>query len=203
MKDSFYEVLSKVSASSIGNDKKNLTLVTGGARAGKSELAELMASQSPHSVYYLATMQLWADDAESVARIDKHRRRRPPQWRTIESPLQLDSVVRDLPPGPGFVIIDCLSLYVSNMLLHDFNETANPYEKEPVIARAVDRLMESIKARPDLQFVVVTNEVGLGIVPENSLARAYRDILGAANRTVGQHADSAWLVVCGLNVRLK
>lgn len=185
------------------NSKKNLTLVTGGARSGKSELAESMASECKLDIYYLATMQRWQDDPESVARIEKHRRRRPPNWKTIESPTGVDAAVLALPPGPAFVIIDCLSLYVSNLMLEGCACDADPYSLEDSVAGSIERVLSAISTRADLSFVTVSNEVGWGIVPDNALGRAYRDFLGAANQAFAGQASTVLLMVSGLPVKVK
>ena len=185
------------------NGKKNLTLVIGGTRSGKSSLAESMARDSMSTVYYMATMRRWENDQESFARIERHRRLRSESWVTIESPANLHKAVQDLPAGPGFVLIECLSLYVSNLLLEGHEEGADPYAKEEVIASAIGDLCAAIDGRQDLEFAIVTNEVGLGVVPGDPLSRAYRDLLGISNQTIAAQANSVWLIVAGCELRLK
>jgi adenosylcobinamide kinase/adenosylcobinamide-phosphate guanylyltransferase len=187
----------------MNNDKKNLTLITGGARSGKSELAEEMAFDWKGKVHYLATMARWLDDPEGAKRIEKHRRRRPKDWDTIEAPQSLDRVVAELPAGPGLVIVDCLSLYVSNLTLNGYQEGSDPYDKEDEVAGLIHSVLIEIAKRTDLKFIVVTNEVGCSIVPENRLGRAYRDFLGSANQHFAQQAVAVWLMVSGLKMRLK
>ena len=184
-------------------DPQNLILITGGARSGKSELAESIALEADCQVYYLATMQRFDTDLECTARIEKHRQRRPANWTTIESSHHLEETVQSLPPGPGIVIIDCLSLYVSNLLLDGYEEGTNPYQKETCIAQAIEQLLMSIGHRDDLRFVVVTNETGSGVVPVANLGRAYRDLLGTANQAFARQASTVWLTVCGQKLRIK
>lgn len=183
--------------------KKNLTLITGGARSGKSELAEELARGSKLAVHYLATMALWPDDSEGVARIAKHRLRRPSDWTTIEAPQALAQVVSELPAGPGVVIIDCLSLYVSNLTLDGYQEESDPYQREELVAKSVEDVLSEIAKREDLEFIAVTNEAGCGIVPESRLSRAYRDFLGTANQLFARQAAVVWLLVAGLKLQLK
>jgi len=185
------------------NSKKNLTLITGGARSGKSELAESMAIDCPHPIYYLATMQRWEGDPECAARIEKHRLRRPQNWKTVEASSRLHETVLAIPPGPTFVIIDCLSLYVSNLLLDGGADVADPYAREKVVSESIQLLLSAISAREDLDFVVVTNEVSWGLVPDTALGRAYRDFLGEANQEFARQASAVVLLVSGLKVQLK
>lgn len=167
-----------------------IVLVTGGARSGKSSFAERRAAESGEGVTYLATAQ--ALDDEMAARIARHRAERPPGWLTVEEPL-------DAPRGLAqattpTVLLDCLSLWVSNLLLSDLPD-------EAILARA-DALLAAAHARPGLT-VLVTNEVGFGIVPDNALARRYRDALGWVNQRAAATSDEAWLLVSGLPLQLK
>jgi adenosylcobinamide kinase/adenosylcobinamide-phosphate guanylyltransferase len=184
-------------------NKKNLTLITGSARSGKSELAEALGHAYPHSVYYLATMEKWPDDSECLARIAKHRMRRPDSWLSFETPRRLHERISSLPAGPGLVIIDCLSLYVSNILIAEPDRADDPYKREASVKSAINQLLLSIGKRSDLDFIVVTNEVGWGVVPPVALARAYRDFLGEANQAFARDAGEVWLMVAGLKLRLK
>ena len=182
---------------------ENLTLITGGARSGKSEFAERLAAEAGTPVYYLATMEVPADDLEAAERVSRHRRRRPDGWLTVEEPIEPDKAIRAIPSGRSIVLLDCLSLFVSNLLLGGSANGVEPRAQEEPIALAVREVLSAIAARPDLEFVVVTSEVGSGIVPENALARAYRDILGAANQTVAGEASRVWLVISGLELKIK
>jgi len=185
------------------NTTRHLTLITGAARSGKSELAETLAAGSDGQVYYLATMQRWEEDREGVSRIERHRQRRPGSWVTVEVGRELDVCVRGLPAGPGFVLIDCLSVYVSNLLLDGFQEGDDPYTRADLISQAIERLLAAIDERRDLEFVAVTNEVGWGVVPSTPLGRAYRDLLGLANQAFAHRAHTVWLMCSGLKLRLR
>ena len=168
-----------------------ITLITGGARSGKSRLAEAetralcRARQRP---LYIATAE--PGDAEMTARIATHRARRGPEWDDLHAPLDLTSVL-DGSDGRGPRLVDCLTLWLSNLMLggHD-------------IDAATTALLQALSHQRD-PVVIVTNEVGLGIVPDNALARAFRDAAGFLNQRVAGAADRVVLVACGLPLSLK
>ena len=155
----------------------------GGARSGKSAMAKRLAIESGAPVTFIATAE--PIDDEMAARILRHRDERPPEWRTIEAPLDLPSAIRSAPHG-DFLVVDCLTLWVSNLL-----EAGSDTDQ---IRSAADEVAHELVGR---DCVVVTNEVGLGIVPVNQLARAYRDVLGAVNSTFAGSAERAVLMVAG------
>ena len=169
-------------------DPPRVTLVLGGARSGKSRRAEALVERWPEPWRYVATAE--AFDGEMAERISRHRARRGPGWRTVEAPRDLAGALRGAAPGMP-VLVDCLTLWLSNLLLAE----ADP---EP----AADALEGALReARGPV--VLVSNEVGSGIVPENALARRFRDAQGRLNQRVAALADRAELVVAGLPVRLK
>jgi adenosyl cobinamide kinase/adenosyl cobinamide phosphate guanylyltransferase len=165
-----------------------LVFITGGARSGKSRLAVALASRQPDPVVFLATGE--ARDDEMAVRIERHRRERPPEWRTLEEPLQLRTAIG---AAAGCLIVDCLSLWVSNAL-----EASSPEDVE----REAELAAAAAAARPGLT-VAVTNEVGMGIVPATPLGRTYRDLLGCVNAAWSDAADSAYLVVAGRAIPLE
>ena len=171
-----------------GRTRPKLTLVLGGARSGKSRHAEAVVTAGPAPWLYLATGQ--ALDAEMEARIAEHRARRGPDWRTEEAPFDLAAALAAAPEGRP-VLVDCLTLWLSNVLL-----AGRDVEAESA------RLAETL-ARPRGPWVAVANEVGLGIVPENALARRFRDAAGALNQRVAAAADAVVLVVAGLPLQVK
>lgn len=166
-----------------------LIFVTGGARSGKSSYAERRAAASGGAVTYLATAQ--AFDAEMRERIARHRTDRPTGWRTVEEPLDVPGQVAQM--QTDVLLLDCLSLWVSNMLLADWTE-------DEMLA-ATEQLLAACARVPTA--ILVTNEVGLGIVPDNALARRYRDVLGRVNQRCAAASDEAFVLVSGLTVTLK
>lgn len=167
-----------------------LTLILGGARAGKSSLAQRIASECGGRVLFLATAEPLDDDM--AARIARHQADRPGSWRTIEEPLNL---VDALTPFPrcDIVLLDCLTLWVSNLLMRDESTDAS--------LEAV-ALLEHIAAN-DAQWIVVSNEVGLGIVPDSVLGRRFADELGRVNQLFAAAADDVAFVAAGLPIWLK
>lgn len=167
-----------------------LTLLTGGARSGKSAIAVRRAQRSGDPVVLVATGQ--ARDAEMADRIARHRAERPTGWTTVEAPLDLPAALAALPAG-RMVVVDCLSLWVSNLMERGDDE-------ETVTAQA-DELARWAAGYPGT-VIVVTNEVGLGIVPMHPVSRDYRDRLGRVNARVAAAADLAQLVVAGRTLTL-
>ncbi len=167
-----------------------IELVIGGARSGKSAYAERQARESHAGglpVVYLATAQ--ALDAEMAERIAHHRARRPAAWRSIEEPLALAAALAREAASDACVLVDCLTLWLSNVLLAGHDEE-------------IDRLLGVLPTLPG-RVILVSNEVGWGIVPENALARRFRDEQGRLNRRVAELADSVTLVAAGLPLTLK
>lgn len=162
-------------------------LVLGGARSGKSRHAEGLADGIAGDRLYIATAQ--PGDAEMAARIAAHRQRRGSRWTTLEAPIALAEALEraDAP----FVLIDCITLWISNLLLADLD-----------IAPRVEALAEVLRARQGV-VAVVSNEVGLGIVPDNALARRFRDEAGLANQHLARACDEVVFLAAGLPLRLK
>lgn len=180
-----------------------ISFVTGGARSGKSRHAEVLAAESRRPVVYLATMEP-ADD-ELRARIARHRDRRPAGWATIEAPLDPAHALGSA-PADATVLLDCLSLWVSNQLFAaEGVDTWQAARWERFVDACVANAEALIAAqrRRDGPLIVVTNEVGLGIVPGDALSRYYRDALGLVNQAFARAADEATLMVSGLPVGLK
>ena len=161
----------------------HITLVTGGARSGKSALAERLAARHPGPRVYIATAQ--AGDDEMSSRINIHRQRRGNGWTTVEEPLALAEALRAT-DGQGVRLVDCLTLWLSNCMG----------------GADVDGLIATLRQMQS-PVVLVTNELGQGIVPDNALARRFRDRHGWMNQAVAQAADQVWLSVSGLPLRLK
>jgi adenosyl cobinamide kinase/adenosyl cobinamide phosphate guanylyltransferase len=166
-----------------------LTVLIGGARSGKSALALQLVADAD-VVVFVATAE--ARDEEMAERIERHRRDRPSEWRVVEEPIALRWAIEAAPPST-VVIVECLSLWVSNLLEAGWADEAVEAEGEKAARAAANRPGAT---------VVVTNEVGLGIVPETPLGRRYRDILGRVNATFAAAADEAHFVVAGRTLPL-
>ena len=167
-----------------------VTLLLGGARAGKSTIAARIASRWTGPVALIATAE--PRDEEMAARIARHRAERPPEWTTVEEPLDLVRAMDGLPPGAG-VILDCLTLWVSNAMEAELDDDEIEERARKAAAAAGAR---------DGDLVAVSNEVGAGIVPANPLGRRFRDLLGRVNAIWAEHADRVLLVVAGRVVAL-
>jgi adenosylcobinamide kinase / adenosylcobinamide-phosphate guanylyltransferase len=166
---------------------ENITLVLGGARSGKSRYAESLIAALPPPWTYLATAE--AGDTEMAARIATHRARRGPQWQTIEAPRDLAAALKSRQTMP--VLVDCLTLWLSNLMLADADIDAE-------IAR-----LEAALADTGAPVVLVANEVGSGIVPDNPLGRRFRDLQGVLNQRMAARADRVVFVVAGLPLAIK
>ena len=166
----------------------SLTLVLGGARSGKSRHGEALIAAHPAPWHYIATAE--ALDAEMAARIAEHRDRRDARWITLEAPRDLAGALARVPDGAP-ALVDCLTLWLSNMLLAEA-------DLEAETARLVDVL-----AVPRGPWVAIANEVGLGIVPDNALARRFRDAAGVLNQRLAARADRVVLTVAGIPVTLR
>ncbi|MDO8886109.1 bifunctional adenosylcobinamide kinase/adenosylcobinamide-phosphate guanylyltransferase [Candidatus Oleimmundimicrobium sp.] len=167
-----------------------LTFILGGARSGKSFFAEKMASKAK-KVVYIATAE--ALDDEMRTRIENHKRERALNWVTLEAPDDLMETLRQIDSGVDVVIVDCLTLYISN-LMRKFSEK----EVFDDISKALN-VVNNFKGK----VIFVSNEVGLSIVPNNKLARDYRDILGKVNQLVAEAAKEVYLMVAGIPMKVK
>lgn len=166
-------------------DRARIILVTGGARSGKSALAERLVMRRPGPRLYVATA--WAGDGEMADRIAAHQARRGDDWQTVEEPRDLDGVLARADGRFGAVLVDCLTLWLANW-----------HGKDAPVAGLCARLRQM--ATP---VVLVTNEIGCGIVPVDAAVRAFRDAHGAMNHVVADTADQVWLAVCGQPLRIK
>lgn len=180
-------------------EAKRLVLVLGGARSGKSRVAETLAGKLGPRVVYLATAEV--RDPEMAARIAHHRERRPASWRTVEAPTQVGQVLAREGKEVDVVLLDCLTLLANNLLL-PLGDDPNPEEAEARLEGEIDSLLAAYEAGP-ASLVVVSNEVGWGLVPPYPLGRVYRDVLGRAHQRLAARADRVFLVVAGIPLDLK
>ena len=168
-------------------DIPHLTLVLGGARSGKSRHAEALIEALPPPWAYVATAQAWDDEMRT--RIAEHRARRSANWITLDAPLELPEAIRGLPTGP--MLVDCLTLWLTNLILA---------ERDTAAAGAA--LMDAC-AQASGPVVLVSNEVGLGIVPDNALARRFRDEAGRLHQAIAARAGRVVFMVAGLPMQVK
>jgi adenosylcobinamide kinase / adenosylcobinamide-phosphate guanylyltransferase len=177
-----------------------LIMFTGGARSGKSRMAQQRVSQFKR-VAYIATAQ--ALDDEMKLRIDKHKLERPADWITIEEPLDLRAAInRANATSPDAVLIDCLTLWLSNRMLEVWSAGWKSSHEDTIVNAFKEALNEVRQSRAH-EFVIVTNEVGSGIVPENAMARAFRDLTGRINQILAAESDEVFFTTAGLALKLK
>jgi adenosylcobinamide kinase/adenosylcobinamide-phosphate guanylyltransferase len=166
-------------------------LILGGARSGKSRLAEKLADESGLAVTYIATSQ--ALDGEMSARIRQHRERRPAHWALLEEPLQLARVLREQAAPGRCLLVDCLTLWLSNLLMLD---------DQPRLAAERDALLECLGGLPG-RIILVSNETGLGVVPLGELTRRYVDEAGWLHQALAERCQRVLFMVAGLPMILK
>jgi adenosylcobinamide kinase/adenosylcobinamide-phosphate guanylyltransferase len=173
---------------------KQLIIILGGVRSGKSRYAQQLAGDIGKRVLFLATAE--AGDDEMKHRIARHKSSRPESWRTIEEQMDIAGALRKNAARADAVIIDCITVWLSNLLLH--NEKLS--EKE--MTAEIDRLIDSYE-QGEVTYIIVSGEVGMGIVPEHPLGRIFRDYLGLANQRLAAKADRVVLMVAGIPMDVK
>jgi adenosylcobinamide kinase / adenosylcobinamide-phosphate guanylyltransferase len=167
-----------------------ITLITGGGRSGKSSYALELAAGFGKKAFIATAMPI---DDELLERIRRHKEERDPSYKTIEEPLDLADAVDSLSEeGVEVAIVDCLTVWIGNCLHH----------QESITDVIVEAFLDSLKT-PACDLILVTNEVGMGIIPDNALARKYRDVLGSVNQQVARMADKVVLMVSGIPVEIK
>ena len=170
-----------------------VTLVLGGVRSGKSRYAQQIAERAER-VTFLATAER-RDDAEMDAKIERHRADRPKNWTTIEEPLQLARTIQQAGKGSEVILIDCLTLFASN-LLELYGDDAKELRSQ------IDELCSALRSAP-CSIILVSNEVGSGVVPAYELGRKFRDLVGEINQRVASVSDTVLLMIAGLPLSLK
>lgn len=183
--------------------KSTIILCSGGARSGKSEFAEQLALSLKGRKAYVATGQAFDDEMKD--RIKKHQLRRGKEWITFEIPLHLHKNWEQIKNVSDVILIDCLTMFTSNhVFAHgDINTQEDSNRIESIILEELRLLLEDINNSNDKTVIFVTNEIGLGIVPENKLARYFRDITGRVNREVASSANKMYLTISGVTIELK
>jgi adenosylcobinamide kinase/adenosylcobinamide-phosphate guanylyltransferase len=175
-----------------------LILITGGSRSGKSAFAQQMAEDIPGKRLYIATCP--HTDPEMDDRISRHKAARQGRgWQSIEEPLYPEQILAGYKPGTT-ILLDCLTLWVNNVMYH-FEKTSEILDVD-IISSLAEKLADAALACPGT-VIMVTGEVGLGIVPDNPLARRYRDLVGQCNQVIARYADKVFLVSCGIPVQIK
>jgi len=170
-----------------------LVFITGGARSGKSAFAQQLAEEHVGELLYIAPAEV--EDDEMLQRVRVHQEARGERWKLLEEPLWLGDHLVDAATGKGALLLDCVTLWVTNLFFH-FQEKSGPVLGE------VDRFV-GLASQLEEPLYLVSNELGSGIVPENRMARHFRDLAGTVNQRLAAAADDAWLVVAGLPLRLK
>ena len=183
--------------------KSTIILCSGGARSGKSEFAEQLALSLKGRKAYVATGQAFDDEMKD--RIKKHQLRRGKEWITFEIPLHLHKNWEQIKNVSDVILIDCLTMFTSNhVFAHgDINSQEDANRIESIILEELRLLLQEINNSNDKTVIFVTNEIGLGIVPENKLARYFRDITGRVNREVASAANKMYLTISGITIELK
>ncbi|MCC6026152.1 MAG: bifunctional adenosylcobinamide kinase/adenosylcobinamide-phosphate guanylyltransferase [Caldimicrobium sp.] len=168
-----------------------LAFVIGGIKSGKTKFALKKAEELNNSkLYYIATAR--AVDEEMKDRIEKHKRERGEKWITIEEPIEVDRVLKTIPKGSA-IIIDCLTTWLTNLLIEN-------YDVEEKTNKLLDILL---KTKKDLDLFLISNEVGLGIIPDNPLGRKFVDLSGNFHQKVAQIADEVYFILCGCVIKVK
>ncbi len=181
---------------------KNI-LIIGGARSGKSHFAQELALRLDKPVLFVATAV--AGDEEMRQRIEEHQRIRPAAWSTLEVTTHVGNQISQKIGKAQVVIVDCITLLVNNIFSQYADQTSEQIDApliEKKVASEISELVECIN-HIDASFIIVTNEVGTGLVPANKIGRLYRDLLGRANQLLAQWADEVYLMVAGLPVKIK
>jgi adenosylcobinamide kinase/adenosylcobinamide-phosphate guanylyltransferase len=169
-----------------------ITLILGGARSGKSRYAIGLAKKASGRVAFIATAR--GLDEEMKRRIWVHRKRRPSHWKTVEETKDLAAAVTKLRGRCDFAIIDCLTLFISNLMLDG--------RPDRYVEKSIDKMVKTLKRAP-FDCAVVSNEVGLGIVPENPIARRFRDLAGRVNQMTAEAADDVYFMTAALPLKIK
>ncbi len=172
-----------------------IIFITGGARSGKSSFAVEEASALGGRKAFIATAE--ALDDEMRERVERHRRERGEDWDTFEEPLRITDLLSRIKERYNVVVLDCLTVWLANLMAEEGRGKAED------CGRAVDEFVDSLNSLAGCALFIVSNEVGMGIVPDNQVARRFRDLAGSLNQRVAGIADGVYLTVSGIPVRIK
>lgn len=178
-----------------------IILITGGARCGKSSFAENYVQKHGTNIAYIATSQIYDD--EMAYRVKLHQQRRPSSWQTFEAPFNAHEAINEAFTKCDTILFDCLTLYLSNYLCSDSVTDYTMAQLSDGAKQMMSDLIQAVNHTTDKTCVFVTNEVGSGIVPENALARKYRDLAGLCNQQIAKAASEVYFVVSGIPVKIK
>ena len=179
--------------------KSNITLILGGARSGKSAYAQRLAEESGESVTFLATAQ--ALDDEMIARIQMHQAERPTGWETLEIPFDIASCVQQI--KSKVVVLDCITLLITNLMMQYVKDDL--VDAAPFLAavqKEIEEFTETLQ-QPEQDWLIVSNEVGLGLVPPYQMGRVYRDAIGWANQRLAREANKVIFMLAGIPMVIK
>ncbi|MEW6108275.1 MAG: bifunctional adenosylcobinamide kinase/adenosylcobinamide-phosphate guanylyltransferase [Nitrospirota bacterium] len=176
-----------------------IIFITGGARSGKSSFAMAEASKIDGRKAYIATAE--ALDEEMKERIERHKKQRGNEWDAYEEPLEIADVIKTIEGKYDVIIIDCLTLWLSNVMHADLNLDEEIESLIGILQYAPAQ--KSIRTCSNTPLLIVSNEVGMGIVPENEMARRFRDMAGTLNQRIAEIADEVYMVVAGIPVKIK
>ncbi|MCL2475442.1 MAG: bifunctional adenosylcobinamide kinase/adenosylcobinamide-phosphate guanylyltransferase [Chloroflexi bacterium] len=182
---------------------KNNILLTGGVRSGKSSKAEQLAKENGGKVLFVATAE--AGDEDMICRIKNHQKSRPLAWHTLESSLKIGQAILHKKENYDVIVIDCLTMLTNNVIGQVIVRYGEGVEEELVENMLREELQSIVQAMCELdsQFIIVTNEVGLGIVPDNRLGRLYRDLLGRANQFIANAVETVIFMISGCELYVK
>lgn len=175
----------------------SVRFILGGARSGKSRYAQELAAKLGRRVLYVATAE--ALDEEMNSRIEAHKKSRPSTWKTLEAQTDIAGAISSEIGDAEVIVLDCVTLLISNLMGKD-NADTEIWEKN--VTAELETLISFMEATPS-HFIIVSNEVSLGLVPPNPLGRAYRDVLGVANQMLARHAEEVYFMVAGIPISLK
>lgn len=181
-----------------------MILITGGARSGKSTLAEKLAAQRGERVLYIATSVI--TDDEMGQRVEIHRQTRPVQWITHEGYRDLDAVVSEKGEGCNAIMLECITTMITNLLFEQAGNVAAEEMDFTALEQGIHQQIDALIlacSQSDIPIYIVTNELGMGIVPDNLLARRFRDIAGRVNQRLAAQAQQVYLVISGIEVKIK